>query len=288
VYFPTMLIRTKLVTRMPLTSWSSLVNISRQQRLYESNKATPEDLKSTRSNETPEKLEDSVVKSIESMEKMIREDPKCSPSTTQLMSWFDQWFFAAQKHPNIIEANGMCLSTISSNGNHPDEVLYPDSRYVLLKGHDIKQGMFTFFTNYGSNKAKQLQTFPQCSLLFYWIPLYAAVRIQGTVQQTSTQVSDEYWNSRPFESQLSSAVSAQSHEIENRELLVEKMERLRSEFQHSRKVPRPIHWGGYHVEPLRMEFWKGGINRFHYRVAFNKENNLVTGEHRWKAMCLQP
>ncbi|ETO16094.1 hypothetical protein RFI_21264 [Reticulomyxa filosa] len=182
-------------------------------------------------------LQMELLQSIEGMEKIATEK-KSAVSTSEVMSWFQQWLSTAAKHPWILEANAMSLSTISSD-SIGDGLLYPDSRLVLLKGQDSNQGIFTFFTNYGSNKAKQLTKFPQCSLSFYWEPLYAAVRIQGTIERTSAKVSDDYWYSRPYQSQLSSAASAQSHKMESRDVLKHKMNQIHTQCQHTQKVPRP-------------------------------------------------
>ncbi|ETO15715.1 hypothetical protein RFI_21649 [Reticulomyxa filosa] len=242
--------------------------------------------------EPSQDLEDRLLRNIKNIESTVAELSQVS--TNQIMSWFQEWFSIAQQHPWIGEPNAMCISTIStknlSSGDDKSakSLLFPDSRFVLLKGRDNSKGVFTFFTNYESNKGKQLTAYPQCSLLFYWEPLHAAVRVQGVVEKTSDQVSDEYWNSRPYQSQLCSAVSEQSRTVENRGQLEKKLEQLNTKCEQDQKVPRPKHWGGFYVTALQIEFWKSGPYRFHHRVVFTRQNHTQTDKESWQAALLQP
>jgi len=233
---------------------------------------------------SPEQLQSQILQSMKEQELAIMNKSEMKITTKKIMSLFNEWVSIAELHPWIKEANSMCLSTISNNGNNE---MYPDSRMVLLKGHDKEKGIFTFFTNYESDKSKQLMNCRNCSLLFYWEPLRAAIRIQGTVEQANEQVSDQYWYSRPYQSQLSSAISDQSRIVENRSMLENKMQQLDQQYQKEQKVPRPKHWGGFHVKAFKIEFWNGGDFRFHRRILFSRLTTSSESDS-WNAVCLQP
>lgn len=170
------------------------------------------------------------------------------------------------------EPNAMTLATVGKSG-------FPEARIVLLRGVD-KNG-FSFFTNYQSAKGKQLQSRKAC-LNFFWIELSRQVRIVGTVKKLSARDSDEYFNSRPRESQISAWTSHQSEKVESREELEKKYLLMEQKFQ-NKKVPRPSYWGGYAVNPVKIEFWQGKQNRLHDRVLYTK---LSTG--KWKIERLSP
>lgn len=170
------------------------------------------------------------------------------------------------------EPNAMTLATVDANG-------FPEARVVLLRGVD-KNG-FSFFTNYKSAKGRELFTGKAC-LNFFWIELARQVRIVGTVKKVSAKESDDYFNSRPRESQISAWTSNQSEVIGSRDELENKYALLEKKFQ-NKKVPRPSYWGGYAVKPIAIEFWQGKQNRLHDRILYSK---LKTG--KWKIERLSP
>lgn len=170
------------------------------------------------------------------------------------------------------EPNAMTLATVDSKG-------FPEARVVLLRGID-KSG-FSFFTNYKSAKGRELSKKKAC-LNFFWIELARQVRIVGTVKKVSKKDSDDYFNSRPRESQISAWTSNQSEVIGSRDVLEKKYALMEKKFQ-NKKVPRPSYWGGYAIMPLTIEFWQGKQNRLHDRILYSK---LKTG--KWKIERLSP
>jgi pyridoxamine 5'-phosphate oxidase len=175
----------------------------------------------------------------------------------QLKLWLE---VAAQA--GVIEPNAMTLSSVAASSGRPS------SRVVLLRGLD-EQGL-TFFTNYGSRKGVELLENGFACLNFWWGALERQVRVEGVVQPVSSNESDAYFASRPYESQLASAASPQS-QIVTRSNLEEKVTALRLEFP--TEVPRPAHWGGFRLEPDAFEFWQGRKARLHDRIRYELEGD---------------
>ncbi|MEM9857952.1 MAG: pyridoxamine 5'-phosphate oxidase [Bacteroidota bacterium] len=185
---------------------------------------------------------------------------------------FQKWFTEAQK-ADIHEVNAMGLSTVSKKG-------IPSSRIVLLK--DIENDGFVFFTNYQSDKGRDLEQNPAASLLFFWKELERQVRIQGNVEKISKQDSESYFQSRPKGSQVGAWTSPQSTVIENRELLEKREKEIAEKYKNSDVLPKPEQWGGYILKPLKIEFWQGRPNRLHDRILYTKM------DHDWKINRLAP
>lgn len=185
---------------------------------------------------------------------------------------FDKWWQEAV-HAGIDEVNAMTLATASADG-------MPDARIVLLKGFDTNG--FSFFTNYNSSKGQQLLENPRATLVFFWKELERQVRISGLVSLASEKASDDYFNSRPESSRLGAWASPQSEVIESREWLEENEKKLREKWTGS-SVTRPLHWGGYVVRPVQMEFWQGRPSRLHDRILFS-----LQGNGQWKIERLAP
>lgn len=184
---------------------------------------------------------------------------------------FKVWFNEALEG-DVKEPNAMVLSTVVRNK--------PSARIVLLKGVD--ENGFEFFTNYDSAKGKALAENNFASLTFFWDGLERQVRIEGIVEKLSAEASDNYYWSRPRESQIGAWVSNQSAEINKREELEQTLEYYQEKFKNVEIIPRPKHWGGYNLIPDKIEFWQGRPSRLHDRLLYAIEN----GE--WKIKRLQP
>jgi pyridoxamine 5'-phosphate oxidase len=185
---------------------------------------------------------------------------------------FDLWWKEAIES-GIEEVNAMTLATAGLDAK-------PTSRIVLLKGYN-EQG-FVFFTNYESKKGRNLNSNPYASLTFYWKELERQVRIEGHVVKTSDSESDEYFHSRPLISQLGACASPQSSVIESRDFLENRFNELSAEYEH-KEIPRPMHWGGYVVNPVEIEFWQGRAGRLHDRILYS-----INEQKKWSKIRLAP
>ena len=174
---------------------------------------------------------------------------------------FEEWFnLASQKEIN--DPNAMCLSTISNDAPH--------SRMVLLK--DFDDNGFVFYTNYESNKGKDIQSNPNVCLNFHWKSLLRQVRIEGQIEKVSSVTSDNYFNSRHYLSRVGAWASNQSSVLESRELLERKIEQIKLKYPEGGTFPRPDYWGGFIVKPLKIEFWQDMPHRIHKREVYELKN----------------
>lgn len=162
----------------------------------------------------------------------------------------------------VPEANAMSICTVNSKGA-------PSSRILYARG--ISEEGITLYTNYTSQKGKELEMNPNVSLLFFYPELERQIRIEGSIEKLPSQDSDKYFNGRPLESKLGAWASEQSSIIPSRKTLEERTEQFREKYGDN--VPRPPHWGGYIVKPNKFEFWQGRPARLHDRLVFEKENN---------------
>lgn len=174
----------------------------------------------------------------------------------QFKIWLDESLKAMLPEPNA-----MTLSTVDSDQK-------PHSRIVLLKG--IEKNGFIFYTNYKSDKGRDIESNPNVSICFLWKELERQVRIEGVAKKISSEASEEYFVSRPVKSQIGALASEQSSVIENRAILEERFEAL-TKLYSTGHVPMPDHWGGYVVEPTSIEFWQGRRSRLHDRIKYEKE-----------------
>lgn len=181
----------------------------------------------------------------------------------QFQRWFEQALAA-----ELPEPNAMTLATVTAEGK-------PAARMVLLKGFD-QQG-FVFYTNYLSRKGQDLSQAPWAALVFWWAELERQVRIEGQVTKVSAQETDTYFYSRPRGSQLGAWASEQSRVIGDRTILEHRLQELEQHYQ-DQPIPRPPHWGGYRLQPHRIEFWQGRPNRLHDRLCYQQEGELWTIE----------
>jgi pyridoxamine 5'-phosphate oxidase len=172
--------------------------------------------------------------------------------------WFNEAIAAGLPLPEA-----MTLATSTADGK-------PSARMVLLK--QVDENGFVFFTNYQSPKALDLDSNPQAALVFYWPQLDRQVRIEGKVTRTSPGESDQYFQTRPRESQIGALASPQSEVISSREVLQQSAEELEQIYE-GREVERPAHWGGYRLTPERVEFWKSRIGRLHDRILYEHQRD---------------
>lgn len=170
------------------------------------------------------------------------------------------------------DVNAMTLATVSADG-------LPSARTVLLKGVDARG--FIFFTNYESRKGRELATNPNAALTFFWPELERQVCVAGAVSKLSAAESEQYFQSRPRGSQLGAWASNQSSAVENRGALEKQWQDAESRFPQN--VPMPPYWGGYVLEPNRIEFWQGRPSRLHDRFSYTRQS-----DGKWQLDRLSP
>lgn len=190
---------------------------------------------------------------------------------TDPFALFDIWYQEARAS-EINDSNAMALATADAAGR-------PAVRMVLLKGHGPDG--FVFYTNREGRKASDLAVNAQAALLFHWKSLRRQIRIEGPVTIVGDAESDAYFASRSRDSQLGAWASDQSRTLPDRATFEARYEDARARFD-GQDVPRPPHWGGYRVTPLRIEFWLDRAHRLHERRLFERDGD------GWRTSLLYP
>jgi pyridoxamine 5'-phosphate oxidase len=198
---------------------------------------------------------------------------KCFLETNEPFELFDKWYEAAKKK-EINDPNALALATSSKNN-------VPSVRMVLLK--DFSKNGFVFYTNLNSQKGNEIKENPSVSMCFHWKSLLRQVRINGKVTPVQNIVADKYYNSRAYESRIGAWASNQSSILNNRQELINSIDKFKEKFNEKDNVPRPDHWSGWNLKPDSIEFWLDGENRIHERLKF-----LLNSDGSWKKVLLSP
>lgn len=189
-------------------------------------------------------------------------------------SLFEEWFGLAQEsEPN--DPHAMALASVDADG-------LPDVRMVLLNQRDARG--FCFFTNFESDKGRELLAHPKAAFVMHWKSLRRQVRVRGPVEVVADKEADAYFATRARVSQIGAHASKQSRPLANRYALLERVETLKKSLGEDEPVTRPAYWSGFRVVPQVMEFWKDGANRLHDRVRFTR--TLPDGQ--WGRQRLYP
>lgn len=189
------------------------------------------------------------------------------------MELFQKWFYEVDKYFTEGETNAMTISTFGLDG-------YPKSRVVLLKKYTYEG--FIFYTNYRSEKGKAIAANPNVCLSFFWHGAERQIIIKGKAEKIADNLSDGYFESRPRGSQLGAIASNQSEIVKDRQYLESKL--LETEkLLEGKEIERPMHWGGYIIKPVEIEFWQGRPNRLHDRIRYQLQS-----DYSWDIDRLSP
>tara|TARA_B100000686_G_scaffold310008_1_gene352465 strand:- start:56 stop:682 length:627 start_codon:yes stop_codon:yes gene_type:complete len=198
---------------------------------------------------------------------------KCFIDTDDPIDLFENWFNEAIKsEPN--DPNAFSLATSDNRG-------FPSVRIVLLKGYS-KNG-FIFYTNLNSQKSLSIKENPKGEMCFHWKSLSRQVRINGSISQVSDKEADNYFNTRDHKSRIGAWASRQSEILNNRQELLDSIEKYNKKFNDDKKIPRPNFWSGWSLLPTGIEFWLQGENRVHQRLKYLKNSNS-----EWNKFLLNP
>ena len=180
---------------------------------------------------------------------------------------FKVWMDEAKKS-ELNDPNALSLATSNKDN-------LPSVRMVLLK--EFNQKGFVFYTNLNSQKGNELKENPNAAMCFHWKSLLRQIRISGKITQVKDSVADQYYNSRGYDSRIGAWASKQSKELKNRDELENSIKEFKKKFNDKNNVPRPDHWSGWNLSPIRIEFWLDGDSRIHERLNYtiDKSGNWI-------------
>lgn len=205
---------------------------------------------------------------------MSRDFTEIEPTASAPFELFASWLGDAEQSEQN-DPNAMSVATVDGQG-------VPNVRILLLKGFDERG--FVFYTNFESNKGRELLAHPHAALCFHWKTLRRQVRIRGPIEQVSNEEADIYYNSRSEGSRIGAWASQQSRPLNSRDDLERAVEEYTERYA-GKDVPRPEHWSGFRVKPVEIEFWHDRPFRLHDRIVFSRE----TGEEQsWAKQRLNP
>ena len=183
-------------------------------------------------------------------------------------NWLDAWndFYEIEKELVELDPNAALVSSVDAEGN-------PNARVILIK--DVSNKGFVFYTNYQSQKGKELFNNNKGHLTWYSRAQGVSIRIQGEVQKIDASISDNYFSSRDRNAQISASISKQSETVESREVLDAEFKKFADDYE-GKEIPRPDHWGGVIIHPEKVEVWKSRDDyktRLHDRIVFALSND---------------
>ena len=183
-------------------------------------------------------------------------------------NWLDAWndFYEKEKELVELDPNAALVSSVDAEGN-------PNARVILIK--DVSNKGFVFYTNYHSQKGKELFHNNKGHLTWYSRAQGVSIRIQGEVQKIDASISDNYFASRDRNAQISASISKQSETVESREVLDAEFKKFADDYE-GKEIPRPDHWGGVIIHPEKVEVWKSRDDyktRLHDRIVFTLSND---------------
>ena len=186
-------------------------------------------------------------------------------------NWLDAWndFYEKEKELVELDPNAALVSSVDAEGN-------PNARVILIK--DVSNKGFVFYTNYQSQKGKELFHNNKGHLTWYSRAQGVSIRIQGEVQKIDASISDNYFTSRDRNAQISASISKQSETVESREVLDAEFKKFADDYE-GKEIPRPDHWGGVIIQPEKVEVWKSRDDyktRLHDRIVFTFSNDQWT------------
>ena len=200
-----------------------------------------------------------------------------SNNISNYKNWLDAWndFYEKEKELVEIDPNAALVSSVDAEG-------YPNARVILIK--DVSNRGFVFYTNYQSQKGKELFHNNKGHLTWYSRAQGVSIRVQGQAKKIDDSISDNYFASRDRNAQISASISKQSETVESREMLDAEFKKFADDHE-GKEIPRPDHWGGVIIKPLKVEVWKSRDDyktRLHDRIVFTLSND------RWTKSRLYP